>query len=602
PASNPIETSEVSPPPTTTRLCVTPTMSPTEDYYLLADTWKQDGRRESGAASPENHPRAVSQVTPTPSPAAENEQLFYIFMSLWKSRSDVFVSSVVSELSAEAMCRYDHDMDLYYLCSLYPDREEPIDELTMERAMEALEEQCHDNMNPRHRDGGGSGIEYDEKRYSCNICACYSIVKVPRRKLPVQTCVLGLGPALLPCGYRRKNNKQATFLPSLRMEPITQSLPHPTQRCSLICSLPSKHNLFFLSASHCFLYCKELPPLLSNVTCAFEHSLEMKHLGRKGMKVKFKSYPQANSKSKAGRQSLAGSLTKPPVERRRWPAAHETAGCLEEEPVVLAAIRFPDHINTHAGSFLDLASDLDRRVEAFLLHLKPGAEFNLHVQLMNQERLLVQPFCLLRICMFRPPPRIDNLKVKFPILKILNGKSQSGNGRYCPDKGKPQVCTVCRRRGRSNGLLWFPQALRTAGAACLKPTAKLRALPPALHGHSEVCHWLRKDSSCQATPSDQDASKKLLERAAFCKSAMEALRQVIPKRLLRGRYQTSDGYCPDLSSYAPRKGVSPWKQSLGSRDPMQSDPMYICFFFISFTPLTTHLFSLRFCSLPKCQG
>lgn len=50
-----------------------------------------------------------------------------------------------------------------------PPGEGPIDELTMERAMEALEKQCHDNMNHAIETVEGLGIEYDED-VICDVC------------------------------------------------------------------------------------------------------------------------------------------------------------------------------------------------------------------------------------------------------------------------------------------------------------------------------------------------------------------------------------------------------------------------------------------------
>lgn len=47
--------------------------------------------------------------------------------------------------------------------------EDSIDELTMERAMEALESQCHDNMNHAIETVEGLGIEYDED-VICDVC------------------------------------------------------------------------------------------------------------------------------------------------------------------------------------------------------------------------------------------------------------------------------------------------------------------------------------------------------------------------------------------------------------------------------------------------
>lgn len=55
--------------------------------------------------------------------------------------------------------------------SLSPDSqgEFAVDELTMERAMEALERQCHENMNYAIETEEGLGIEYDED-VVCDVC------------------------------------------------------------------------------------------------------------------------------------------------------------------------------------------------------------------------------------------------------------------------------------------------------------------------------------------------------------------------------------------------------------------------------------------------
>lgn len=50
-----------------------------------------------------------------------------------------------------------------------PPGEGPLDELTMERAIEALERQCHDNMNHAIETVEGLGIEYDED-VICDVC------------------------------------------------------------------------------------------------------------------------------------------------------------------------------------------------------------------------------------------------------------------------------------------------------------------------------------------------------------------------------------------------------------------------------------------------
>lgn len=56
----------------------------------------------------------------------------------------------------------------FYVCMCLTG-EVPMDELTMERAMEALERKCHDNMNHAIETEEGLGIEYDED-VICDVC------------------------------------------------------------------------------------------------------------------------------------------------------------------------------------------------------------------------------------------------------------------------------------------------------------------------------------------------------------------------------------------------------------------------------------------------
>lgn len=53
--------------------------------------------------------------------------------------------------------------------SLRRSGEVPIDELMMERVIEALERQCHDNMRHAIETVEGLGIEYDED-VICDVC------------------------------------------------------------------------------------------------------------------------------------------------------------------------------------------------------------------------------------------------------------------------------------------------------------------------------------------------------------------------------------------------------------------------------------------------
>lgn len=59
--------------------------------------------------------------------------------------------------------------ELLRIILLFSSGEDPLDELTMERTMEALESQCHDNMRHAIDTVEGLGIEYDED-VICDVC------------------------------------------------------------------------------------------------------------------------------------------------------------------------------------------------------------------------------------------------------------------------------------------------------------------------------------------------------------------------------------------------------------------------------------------------
>ncbi|KAL0191279.1 hypothetical protein M9458_013977, partial [Cirrhinus mrigala] len=95
------------------------------------------------------------------------------YIQCWSQDSTETGYVNIKEL-AEAMCRYDlDDMDLYWLQQLNAELgmmgDGPVDELTMERVMEALERQCHENMNHAIETEEGLGIEYDED-VICDVC------------------------------------------------------------------------------------------------------------------------------------------------------------------------------------------------------------------------------------------------------------------------------------------------------------------------------------------------------------------------------------------------------------------------------------------------
>ncbi|XP_039985497.1 protein Jade-3 isoform X2 [Xiphias gladius] len=495
-----------------------------EDYYLLADTWKQEWEKGVQVpASPDTIPEpSVRIIAEKPKEVLYSHQRKYIQCACQESTEPGYVN--IKEL-AEAMCRYDlDDTDLYWLHALNRelDRmgEEPIDELTMERAMEALERQCHDNMNHAIETVEGLGIEYDEDVIcdvcrspdseegndmvfcdKCNICvhqACYGIVKVPVGNWLCRTCVLGIDPQCLLCpqkggamkatraGTKWAHVSCALWIPEVsiacpeRMEPITKVSHIPPSRWSLICSLCK------LKTGACIQCSVKNCTTPFHVTCAFEHSLEMKTILDEGDEVKFKSYCLKHSKSKAGDATLSPARSKPTGEAGKVGQRAQRLQELEEEFYTLIQLEelaqtlglserladfiyqywklkrrsnfnkalLPpkeeeenlvlqpqeDSIHTRMRMFMHLRQDLERvrnlcymvsrREKLKLLQSKSQEQmFNLHVQLMNQELSAVENM------MFRPPPRIT-LKLKMPKASNLgngNPTSKSGNGPLCPD-------------------------------------------------------------------------------------------------------------------------------------------------------------------------
>uniref|UniRef100_UPI0037E73DF2 protein Jade-3 n=1 Tax=Semicossyphus pulcher TaxID=241346 RepID=UPI0037E73DF2 len=502
-----------------------------EDYYLLADTWKMEWEKGVQVlASPDTIPKpSVRVFAEKAKEVLYSHQRKYIQCSGQETTEPGYVN--IKEL-AEAMCRYDLDeVDLYWLHTLNMERkrmgEEQIDELTMERTMEALESQCHDNMNHAIETVEGLGIEYDEDVIcdvcrspdseegndmvfcdKCNICvhqACYGIVKVPVGNWLCRTCVLGIDPQCLLCpqkggamkatraGTKWAHVSCALWIPEVsiacpeRMEPITKVSHIPPSRWSLICSLCK------LKTGACIQCSVKNCTTPFHVTCAFEHSLEMKTILDEGDEVKFKSYCLKHSKSKTGESGLSPARAKPPVEAEKVGQRAQRLQELEEEfytliqPEELARVLglserlldfiyqywklkrkanfnrallppraeeenmvlqpHEDSIHTRMRMFMHLRQDLERvrnlcymvsrREKLKLLQSKSQEQmFNLHVKLVNQEISAgLQSSFPVESVLFRPPPRIT-LKLKMPKSSSLgngNPSSKSGNGPLCPD-------------------------------------------------------------------------------------------------------------------------------------------------------------------------
>uniref|UniRef100_A0A8C5G7E6 Protein Jade-3 n=1 Tax=Gouania willdenowi TaxID=441366 RepID=A0A8C5G7E6_GOUWI len=504
---------------------------PPEEYYLLADTWRQEWEKGVQVlASPDTIPQpSVRKMSEKSKEVLYSHQKKYIQCSSQESTEPGYVN--IREL-AEAMCRYDlDDMDIYWLHAINLERdrmgEGPIDELTMERAMEALERQCHDNMNHAIETVEGLGIEYDEDVIcdvcrspdseegndmvfcdKCNICvhqACYGIVKVPVGNWLCRTCVLGIDPQCLLCpqkggamkatraGTKWAHVSCALWIPEVsiacpeRMEPITKVSHIPPSRWSLICSLCK------LKTGACIQCSVKNCTIPFHVTCAFEHSLEMKTILDEGDEVKFKSYCLKHSKSKVGEAGLSPGRSKPHTESVKVGQRAQRLQELEEEFYTLIqlgelakalglsehlvdfiyqywklkrksnfnkALLSPkedeenlvlqpqeDSIHTRMRMFMHLRQDLERvrnlcymvsrREKLKLLQSKAQEQmFNLHVKLMNQELSAgLSTSFPVETMLFRPPPRIT-LKLKMPkAISHGNGNhgSKSGNGPLCPD-------------------------------------------------------------------------------------------------------------------------------------------------------------------------
>ncbi|XP_033265766.1 E3 ubiquitin-protein ligase Jade-2 isoform X2 [Orcinus orca] len=269
-----------------------------DDYYILADPWRQEWEKgvqvPAGAeAIPEPVVRILpplegplTQVSPSGSDLGEGSQ------PDWPGGS-----------------RYDLDeIDAYWLeliNSELREMERPeLDELTLERVLEELETLCHQNMARAIETQEGLGIEYDEDVVcdvcrspegedgnemvfcdKCNVCvhqACYGILKVPTGSWLCRTCALGVQPKCLLCPKRGG-----------ALKPTRSGTKWVHVSCALWipeCSMPSCVTAF-------------------HVTCAFDHSLEMRTILADNDEVKFKSFCQEHSDG-----GPRGETTSEPVE------------------------------------------------------------------------------------------------------------------------------------------------------------------------------------------------------------------------------------------------------------------------------------------------
>ncbi|XP_032382399.1 protein Jade-1 isoform X1 [Etheostoma spectabile] len=297
-----------------------------EDYYILADPWRQEWEKGVQVpVSPQSIPQPVARVL-----AEKGKEVMFIRpKKLIRTSGTEALGYVDIRTLAEGMCRYDlNEEDVAWLQTANEEFAEmamaPLDEITMERAMEEFERRCHENMTHAMETEEGLGIEYDEDVVcdvcrspdgednnemvfcdKCNICvhqACYGIQKVPKGSWLCRICALGILPKCQLCpkkGGAMKPTRSGTkwvhvscalWIPEVsignpeKMEPITNVSHIPSNRWALICCLCKE------KAGACIQCSAKNCRTAFHVTCGLHASLEMNTILTEDDEVKFKSY------------------------------------------------------------------------------------------------------------------------------------------------------------------------------------------------------------------------------------------------------------------------------------------------------------------------
>lgn len=298
----------------------------TEDYYVLADPWRQEW--EKGVQVPVS-PHSIPQPVVRVLSEKGKETMFGRPKKLIRTSGTEALGYVDIRTLAEGMCRYDlNEEDVAWLQVINEEFTEmaipPLDEITMERVMEEFERCCHENMTHAMETEEGLGIEYDEDVVcdvcqspdgednnemvfcdKCNICvhqACYGIQKVPKGSWLCRICALGILPKCQLCpkkGGAMKPTRSGTkwvhvscalWIPEVsignpeKMEPITNVSHIPSNRWALICCLCKEKTgaCIQCSAKNC--------RTAFHVTCGLHANLEMNTILTDDDEVKFKSY------------------------------------------------------------------------------------------------------------------------------------------------------------------------------------------------------------------------------------------------------------------------------------------------------------------------
>ncbi|KAF7657569.1 hypothetical protein LDENG_00024430 [Lucifuga dentata] len=297
-----------------------------EDYYILADPWRQDWEKGVQVpVSPHSIPQPVARVLVEKG----KEVMFVKPKKLIRTSGSETLGYVDIRTLAEGMCRYDlNEEDVIWLQIINEEFAEMamplLDEITMERVMEEFERRCHENMSHAVETEEGLGIEYDEDVVcdvcqspdgednnemvfcdKCNICvhqACYGIQKVPEGSWLCRICALGILPKCQLCpkkGGAMKPTRSGTkwvhvscalWIPEVsignpeKMEPITNVSHIPANRWALMCCLCEEKTgaCIQCSAKNC--------RTAFHVTCGLTSSLEMNTILTQDDEVKFKSY------------------------------------------------------------------------------------------------------------------------------------------------------------------------------------------------------------------------------------------------------------------------------------------------------------------------
>ncbi|XP_042562384.1 protein Jade-1 isoform X2 [Clupea harengus] len=316
----------------------------TEDYYVLADPWRQEW--EKGVQVPVS-PHSVPQ--PVVCPMAEKPSAVMFSRPKKMIRSSGVEPAVLGYVGirtlAEGVCRYDLDEeDVAWLH--YANKElsqmgmQTVDELTMEKVMEEFERSCYDRLSHAMETEEGLGIEFDEDVVcdvcqspdgedgnemvfcdKCNICvhqACYGIMKVPEGSWLCRICALGILPRCQLCpkkGGAMKPTRSGTkwvhvscalWIPEVsignpeKMEPITNISHIPSNRWALSCCLCKDRSgaCIQCSAKSC--------RTAFHITCGQRAGLKMSTILTEADEVKFKSFCPQHSGLKTSKEEEDG--------------------------------------------------------------------------------------------------------------------------------------------------------------------------------------------------------------------------------------------------------------------------------------------------------